>query len=72
MSDDAAPYRPRCRNLYCKSMLVYGEAFETDPDYQAGVTDFWCLCTSTGRGPDGDNVSLEECSSPERACFQEF
>jgi hypothetical protein len=71
MSDDA-PYRPRCRNLHCKSMLVYGEAFMSDPDYQAGVTDSWCLCTSTGRGPDGAGVSLEECSDPARGCYREF
>ena len=47
-------------------------AFASDPDYQAGVTDFWCLCTSTGRGPDGAGVSLEECSDPARGCYREF
>jgi hypothetical protein len=71
MSDEST-YRPRCMNLYCKSMLVYGEAFETDPEYQAGLTDFWCLCTSKGQGPDGDGVSLEGCSDPRRACFKEY
>jgi hypothetical protein len=53
-------------------MLVYGEAFENDPDYQAGLTDFWCLRTSKGLGPDGDDVSLEACSNPERGCFLEY
>jgi hypothetical protein len=65
-------YRPRCVNLYCKSMVVYGEAFETDPEYIEGGTDFWCLCTSQGQGPDGGDVTLAECSNPERGCFQEF
>ncbi len=74
MSDETTPtdYRPRCKNLCCKSMLVYGEAFETDPDYQAGMVEFWCLCTSKGAGPDGDSVSLEQCSDAGRGCFKEY
>jgi hypothetical protein len=71
MSDEPA-YRPRCKNLSCKSMLVYGEAFENDPDYLAGATEFWCECTFAVQGPDGDGVSLEECSDPARACFREY
>jgi hypothetical protein len=59
-------------NLNCKSMMVYGEAFQDDPEYQDGAIDFWCECTSKGTGPDGDGVSLEECSNPERPCFREF
>jgi hypothetical protein len=59
MSDPAPTYRPRCMYLCCKSMVVYGENFESDPDYQAGMTDFWCMQTSRGQGP-------------ERACFKEY
>lgn len=72
MSDESAPYKPRCINLCCKSMLVYGEAFEMDPEYQEGSTDFWCLCTSKNQGPDGGEVTLAECNNPERGCFQEY
>jgi hypothetical protein len=72
MSDQTDSYRPRCKNLHCKSMMVYGEAFESDPDYQMGLMDFVCLSTSKGQGPDGNGVSLEECSSAERGCFKEF
>ena len=72
MSDELPAYRPRCKYLNCKSMLVYGEDFETDPEYQSGATEFWCDCTSRGIGPDGDGVALEECSDPERSCFKEF
>ncbi len=72
MSDNATPYRPRCKYLSCKSMLVYGESFENDPDYQAGLTEFWCVLTSKGQGPDGDHVSLDMCSNAERGCFQEY
>ena len=65
-------YRPRCIHLCCKAMLVFGEAFESDPDYQAGMADFWCVQTSKGLGPDGGEVSLDLCSNPERGCFQEY
>jgi hypothetical protein len=69
MSD--TPYRPRCRHLCCKAMLVFGEAFESDPDYQAGLTEFWCQLTSKGQGPDGEDASLEMCTNLERGCFEE-
>jgi len=64
--------RPRCINLCCKSMIVYGEAFESDPDYQSGMVDFWCTQTSKGQGPDDGDVNLEACSNSERTCYQEF
>jgi hypothetical protein len=53
-------------------MIVFGEGFENDPDYQAGLIDFWCVQTSKGLGPDGEHVALDECSDPERSCFKEF
>jgi hypothetical protein len=62
----------RCKHLHCKSMMVYGEDFASDPDYQAGMTDFWCLKTSRNMGPDDDLVDLEECSIASRPCYQEF
>jgi len=71
MSEPAA-FTPRCKFLLCKSMLTYGEAFETDPEYQAGITDFWCQCTSKAQGPDGEHVALAECSNPQRECYREF
>jgi hypothetical protein len=63
---------PRCKFLYCKSMVVYGEDFENDPDYQAGTTDFWCLQTSKAIGPDEEEVNMEECCRPERPCYREY
>jgi hypothetical protein len=63
---------PRCVNLYCKSMMVFGEAFESDPDYQAGMTDFWCLRTSKGLGPDDQEASMDTCRDPERPCYAAF
>jgi len=53
MSEQPEPYRPRCMFLTCKSMLVYGEAFESDPDYQGGVVEFTCNATCRSHGPDG-------------------
>lgn len=72
MSDETqTPYRPRCMFLTCKSMLVFGEEFEQDPEYQDGAY-FWCSCTATERGPDDSLVSLELCSAPERTCYREY
>jgi hypothetical protein len=53
-------------------MMVFGEAFETDPEYAEGQTDFWCNCTSQSLGPDGSWVALQECRSPERSCYREY
>ena len=52
MSDTPAELHPRCKNLCCKAMLVYGEDFQNDPDYVPGQTDFWCTLTAKGQGPD--------------------
>ena len=72
MSDTPNVPRPRCMYLCCKSMLVYGEDFTSDPEYQDGMVDFWCTQTSKGIGPDDDLVSLDLCSNAERGCFQEY
>ena len=72
MSDELPLYRPRCRYINCKSMLVYGEDFVNDPEFQMGMVDFWCVQTAKGQGPDDGLVSLELCSDPERGCYQEY
>ena len=41
---------PRCIHLQSKAMAVYGEDFESDPDYQAGLSDLWCLKTAKSLG----------------------
>jgi hypothetical protein len=66
------PYRPRCIHVSCKSMQVYGEDFENDPEFQAGMAEFWCTKTMQSQGPDAGLVALDLCSNPERPCFQEF
>jgi hypothetical protein len=63
---------PRCIHLQCKAMVVYGEDFESDPDYQAGLTDFWCLQTAKPFGPDDGDVSMHDCCDPKRGCYQEY
>jgi hypothetical protein len=69
---DAKPYRPRCIYLTCKSMQVWGEDFENDPEFQAGMVEFTCTRTFKGLGPDGGDAALEPCSDPKRPCFREF
>lgn len=63
---------PRCVNISCKAMMVYGEAFESDPDYQAGMDSMWCVMTAQGLGPDGGEVSMDACCDPKRGCYKEF
>ena len=53
-------------------MLVFGEGFQSDPEYQSGQTEFWCVCTSRGSGPDGGEVTLSACRNLERSCYQEY
>jgi hypothetical protein len=72
MAEEQSTYRPRCRNLCSKAMHVYGESFEDDPEYQMGMTEFWCVLTSKGQGPDNNEVSLPMCSDHQRGCFKEF
>jgi hypothetical protein len=72
MPYEPKPYKPRCMFLTCKAMLVYGEDFESDPDYQAGAMDFTCNQTYQCNGPDTGAVGLDLCSNPERACFREY
>lgn len=66
------PYRPRCIYLTCKSMQVWGDDFENDPEYQAGMVEYSCTLTFRNQGPDGDFAALDRCSNPERACFREY
>ena len=63
---------PRCINLACKSLVVFGEAFESDPDYQAGMVDLWCALTGKGQGPDGAMTAMEFCVESERSCYAAY
>jgi hypothetical protein len=69
---EPAPYRPRCVYLTCKSMQVWGEDFESDPEFQAGMVEFLCTETMTRYGPDGCEAALEPCRDPQRTCFREY
>jgi hypothetical protein len=53
-------------------MMVYGEDFENDPDFQAGMVELQCLRSTQNMGPDGGELSLALCSNPERSCYQEY
>ena len=49
MSEELSGARPRCKFLTCKSMMVYGEDFEQDPEYQMGLADRGAFVPGTGR-----------------------
>jgi hypothetical protein len=72
MSEIPNDYRPHCIHLTCKSMMVYGEDFRNDPEFQSGMVEFTCTCTFKGEGPDGQMATLEACSDPQRPCFREY
>ena len=72
MTDSAQAFWPRCICLTCKSMQVWGEDFQNDPEYQAGMVEFTCTQTMQATGPDGGFTSLEVCSNPQRSCFQDY
>lgn len=63
---------PRCIHLQSKAMAVYGEGFESDPDFQDGTSTFWCVQTARGLGPDSGEVGLRPCSDPDRGCYEEY
>jgi hypothetical protein len=62
----------RCIHLCCKSMVVFGENFKDDPEFQAGLTPLWCVRTAKGAGPDGEHVALELCSDNQRECYEGY
>jgi hypothetical protein len=53
-------------------MQVWGEDFQNDPEFQAGMVEFTCTQTMQAAGPDDSGTSLEMCSNPERPCFREY
>lgn len=63
---------PRCIHLQSKAMAVYGEEFESDPDFVGGVGDFWCVQSGRALGPDDGPVGLAPCRDPDRGCYQEY
>jgi hypothetical protein len=62
---------PRCLHLQSKAMAVHGEAFTADPDYQDGLTDYWCVKSGRGIGPDLGPLGPHYCSDPGRSCYEE-
>jgi hypothetical protein len=69
---ESTPYRPRCIYLTCKSMQVWGEDFQNDPEFQNGMVEFSCTQTFQNLGPDGNEVTYDACCNKERPCYREF
>jgi hypothetical protein len=64
-----------CTKLRCKEMLIHVDNPEYGKD-DLGLFDpydavaYWCDCTQTGRGPDGERVHVDACScGTTRSCF---
>ena len=62
----------RCMHLQSKAMAIHGEGFQTDADFQDGLSDCWCNMTGKPLGPDRDVVNITACCNPERDCHQEY
>jgi hypothetical protein len=52
-------------------MAVHGESFANDPDYQDGLTDYWCVKSARSIGPDMGPLGPDVCSDPNRDCYEE-
>jgi hypothetical protein len=72
MPDEPQAYQPRCIHLTCRSMQIYGEDFQNDPEFQNGLVEFTCIQTMKPAGPDDQAANLQACSNRERTCFQEY
>jgi hypothetical protein len=72
MNEELPLPAPRCIHLRCKSMIVFGENFEEDPEYQGGAIDWWCVQTMTPNGPDDAPASMDCCRNRERPCWREY
>lgn len=65
------PQMPRCINLQSKALMVYGESYGDDPDYQAGMDQTWCVMTAKPLGPDNGDVGWDECRNAVRSCYRD-
>ncbi len=66
-----------CLHLRCKQMF-YKDPDEEEQEHRLEVerlfgacdtTAWWCECTQTGRGPDGQPCNHGDCVRPSRKCF---
>ena len=58
-----------CRNLRSKGMYVYNGDYGMDHE-DSESTIYWCVKTQKGFGPDDEMCSREDCSIPERVCYE--
>lgn len=68
-----------CLKLRCKQMFYEEKdeaALEHDREVERAygacdTTAYWCDCTQTGRGPDGQRVARSTCQAG-RVCFEKI
>jgi hypothetical protein len=63
----------RCRYFRNKSMCVSGMRPDHDGDEESGAAGYcWCNLTMREIGEDDRLVSAEDCSNPQRSCYQPY
>lgn len=63
------PNTPRCHHLRNKELYVFdGVSDETHGEHEA--TNFWCLHTMKGFGPDDQMVGRLPCRDTSRGCYE--
>lgn len=60
-----------CLQLRSKEMYyeVPGPEAEEHDEEALDARMYWCECTQTGRGPDGQPAGRRECARTQRSCF---
>lgn len=67
----APPELIPCRHLRNKGMFVYnGGSGEPKDDYDNTI--YWCVKTMKGFGPDDEMVSRDDCTIPDRTCYEPY
>ncbi len=61
-----------CRHLRNKGMFVYNGGVYGQPHDDYDNTIYWCVRTMKGFGPDDGMASRDDCSDPERPCYEPF
>jgi hypothetical protein len=51
-------------------MYVFTDGSGGAPRDEYDTSNYWCLKTMKGYGPDDDFVGVEDCRNPSRPCYE--